>query len=590
MLSPFSFVTLLASVVSATRRITLKNNCGNSMSLTLSNFPHNGVDYTGPPIGEVTAHNTKDIEVPTGWHGRICHNAADSGCENDCLGGTLFNKPPCSMTEFKFDLVALEGQTDYDISNIHGFSVAQQIIPENGETVTCLDENCPCNESYRPGDTSGTCGGTGPKDQETRLGASAGYTIVDVEAMAAYWFRRLTQEGVPAGSVVGVWFSGWCYNDVLHVYGLSRAGFILQVFGLEFINANPEPSRSSSIPPFSLTCALESALPLPPVNMHPNPDDFALILHSSGSTSGMPKRMPYTFKFLDSLTTKAGTLARPTRKDEGDTFAWMGSICCNGQTRAFLGTLQHGSCTIQPTRPGFSSAELVRMHDECGLNRLHQYPQHLSKHLRSSRTDADVLRVLQSLDDVRYSAMPLDKEDDKWAFENEVTLQTHFASTECGPLMTLAHRRAEDGVTVFRPMGGFTYKFIPFRESGSGSGASRPRERPGLSIEDNIRNVCADLIHECVVVGNGRPSPTLFVEPSSASDSDSDDTNCNLKAEILRRTASFNARLFVHERIETPERVVVVARGVLPRTNTKGNVRRRAVEEMFKSEIDAAYA
>ncbi|KAF7329498.1 AMP-binding domain-containing protein [Mycena kentingensis (nom. inval.)] len=480
-----------------------------------------------------------------------------------------------------------------------------------------------------------------------------------VEAMGAYWLRRLTEEGVPTGSVVGVWFSGWCYNDVLHVYGLSRAGFIPQVFGLEFTNAavvfeliaqsktvalifDPavQPDLRSGptrlYHPVHRESLPDSALPLPPVNTHPNPDDFALILHSSGSTSGMPKRIPYTFKFLDSLATKAGTLARPIREGEGDTFAWMGSICCNGQTRAFLGTLQHGSCTIQPTRPGFSSAELVRMHDDCGLNRLHQYPQHLSKHLRGSRTDADVLRVLQSLDDVRYSAMPLDKEDDKWAFENGVMLQTHFASTECGPLMTLAHRRAEDGVTVFRPMEGFTYKFIPVR-GGEGSGVVvelvvpanapdcpytsagtgdfhtgdlfeqvdggyvfRGRDDDWIkcedgsrcdtkSIEDNIRSVCADLIHECVVVGNGRPSPTLFVEPSSASDSDSDDTNCNLKAEILRRTASFSARLFVHERIETPERVVVVARGVLPRTNTKGNVRRRAVEEMFKREIDAAY-
>ncbi|KAF7329493.1 COP8 protein [Mycena kentingensis (nom. inval.)] len=197
MLAPFFFVTLLASVVSATRRITLKvniypfsssaselnslfsqNNCGNSMSLTLSNYPHSGVDYTGPPIGEVTAHNTKDIEVPDGWNGRICHNAPGSGCENDCFGGTAFQKPACSMTEFNFDLVKNHGQTDYDISNIQGFSVAQQIIPESGETVTCQDVNCPCNESYRPGDISGTCGGTGPVDQATRLGASAGYTVV----------------------------------------------------------------------------------------------------------------------------------------------------------------------------------------------------------------------------------------------------------------------------------------------------------------------------------------------------------------------------------------------------------------------------
>ncbi|KAF8142811.1 hypothetical protein K438DRAFT_1994524 [Mycena galopus ATCC 62051] len=69
--------------------------------------------------------------------------------------------------------------SDYDISNIQGFSVAQQIIPGvSGATVTCISANCPCNEAYRPGDTSGTCGGTGPVDQATRVGASSDYTVV----------------------------------------------------------------------------------------------------------------------------------------------------------------------------------------------------------------------------------------------------------------------------------------------------------------------------------------------------------------------------------------------------------------------------
>ncbi|KAJ6448143.1 hypothetical protein C8R45DRAFT_948135 [Mycena sanguinolenta] len=82
-----------------------------------------------------------------------------SGCENNCFGGILQH-------------------SDYDISNIQGFSVfkAQQIIPGgSGATVTCTTKDCPCNEAYRPGDTSGTCGGTGPVDQATRVGASSDY-------------------------------------------------------------------------------------------------------------------------------------------------------------------------------------------------------------------------------------------------------------------------------------------------------------------------------------------------------------------------------------------------------------------------------
>ncbi|KAF8179533.1 hypothetical protein K438DRAFT_1977241 [Mycena galopus ATCC 62051] len=75
-------------------------------------------------------------------------------------------------------LVVLQ-HSDYGISNIQGFSVAQKIIPGvSGATVTCTSKDCPCNEAYRPGDTSGTCGGTGPVDQATRVGASSDYTVV----------------------------------------------------------------------------------------------------------------------------------------------------------------------------------------------------------------------------------------------------------------------------------------------------------------------------------------------------------------------------------------------------------------------------
>ncbi len=81
------------------------------------------------------------------------------------------------------------------------------------------------------------------------------------------------------------------------------------------------------------------------------------------------------------------------------------------------------------------------------------------------------------------------------------------------------------------------------------------------SIEDNVRSVCSDLVAECVVVGNGRPSPTLFVEPAR------DDINqAQLKEKILQRTLAFNSRLFVHERITSEDRIIIVDRGILPRT------------------------
>ncbi|KAK7051891.1 COP8 protein [Favolaschia claudopus] len=176
MRASFAVLAVLAAVANASHRITLRNNCAWGVGLTLSNFPHAGVDYTGPAIGDIGAGQSKDITVPDRWNGRICDRPPNSGCENDCFGGIAFGRAACSMTEWNFDSV--NGKTDYDISNIQGFSVAQRIIPDNGETLTCTNVNCPCNQAYRPNDTSGTCGGTGPVDQATRVAGSSGFTVV----------------------------------------------------------------------------------------------------------------------------------------------------------------------------------------------------------------------------------------------------------------------------------------------------------------------------------------------------------------------------------------------------------------------------
>ena len=98
------------------------------------------------------------------------------------------------------------------------------------------------------------------------------------------------------------------------------------------------------------------------------------------------------------------------------------------------------------------------------------------------------------------------------------------------------------------------------------------------SIEDNVRATCGELVYECVVVGNGRPSPALFVEASE-----------ELKEEIIRRMNEFNSRRFVHESITSTKHVIVIERGTLPRTATKGNVRRRAVEDQYKELLDEIY-
>lgn len=96
--------------------------------------------------------------------------------------------------------------------------------------------------------------------------------------------------------------------------------------------------------------------------------------------------------------------------------------------------------------------------------------------------------------------------------------------------------------------------------------------------------MCADLIEDCIVVGTGRPSPALFIEPAVTWD------EAKLRKEIVRRTKHFHSRRYMHERIVNPALVIVVPSRTLPRTATKGNIRRRAVEDTFAVQLEAAYA
>ena len=104
------------------------------------------------------------------------------------------------------------------------------------------------------------------------------------------------------------------------------------------------------------------------------------------------------------------------------------------------------------------------------------------------------------------------------------------------------------------------------------------------AIEDHARAVCPGLIAECIVVGSGRPSPVMFIEPAADVDHN------KLKKEILRKTRHFHSRRYLHERITSSDMIVIVPRQTLPRTSTKGNIRRKAVEETFKDVIDRIFA
>ncbi|KAH7931106.1 acetyl-CoA synthetase-like protein [Leucogyrophana mollusca] len=483
----------------------------------------------------------------------------------------------------------------------------------------------------------------------------------DVELTARYWRRVLRGDGVSEGSVVGLWLGGMTYQDVLHIYGLSRAGYIPQLFSIRLPNPVVvlellqkadakalifDSSFQSIISQFPLPTHLAGNLedmevssePLPPMPAVNDGGRTAFVFHTSGSTSGSPKLVPCSYRWLDSIVTKARTVSAPLDKQRQDVSVWMGSMCHIAQTFMLIGALQHGSCVIQPTKIAFSSQELVDMIHRCHLNRLNQFSTFLSTHLRNSREDPKLLGLLQSLDQILFTGLPLGREDEDWAYRNGLKLRNLFGSTECGATLISVGGSGRDA-PLLRPIPGVSYGFFPidsaaqtenhqsssrllelvilsesgdcpapalrssdghfhtgdlFQEITSGSFVFRGRNDDWIksenslrcdtkAIEDNVRATCGHLIEECIVVGSGRPSPALFIEPVAGVDHD------KLKREIIRKTRPFHARRYLHERITSPDLIVIVPPKSLPRTATKGNVRRGAVEEAYRSELDRLY-
>ncbi|KAF5377456.1 hypothetical protein D9615_005309 [Tricholomella constricta] len=480
----------------------------------------------------------------------------------------------------------------------------------------------------------------------------------DVETHARYWARTLANDGVKPRSVVGVWIGGFTYTDVLHIYGVSRAGYIPQLFSLRLPNPSviyelllranakalihdstfastlgdcPVPTHLATSP--EIKDEEGALLPL----LEVVEEDIAFVFHTSGSTSGSPKLVPCSYRWLTCAVHKSHQVSEPRNPRRQDVTVWMGSMCHIGQTFMLIGSLQHGSCVIQPTTIAFSSEELMHMVHVGGLNRLNQFAAFLANHLRKSRNDAKLLSMLAGLDEVLYSGLPLARDEEEWAYANGIPLKNLFGSTECGAMM-LSVGGKERNAPLLRPLEGVVYDFRPiapapeqghqttarllelvilaesadcpdvslrhddgnfhtgdlFQEPAPGMYIFRGRDDDWIksenslrcdtkAIEDNARATCGNLIAECVVVGSGRPSPVIFIEPAVDMDHN------KLKKEIIRKTRHFHSRRYLHERITSVNMIVIVAPKTLPRTATKGNIRRKAVEEHFKDQLDQIY-
>ncbi|KAH9848727.1 acetyl-CoA synthetase-like protein [Lenzites betulinus] len=374
-----------------------------------------------------------------------------------------------------------------------------------------------------------------------------------------------------------------------------------------------------------------------------NEDDIAMIFHTSGTTGGRPKPVPQTHKWLvaeGEVTWKCVIQRHP----EGQhIFNNIGSFASIGAATCVTFISWSGACLTQSSGREITADEFLAMVQKCGLNLLLQYAPWLAKLLAAARQRPEVLEALRGLQQIAYTGASMNPEDEQWALQEGIKLTPMYANTECGPLMVA---NLDSGESYLQLASEVTCKLVPVGREDDGSSSAHSRRlyeffvsadsktcphpsvrnrpdghvtgdlfeevKPGCyvfrgrsddwirtggnpafcdtkAIEENVLKTCGDIVHNCVVVGHQRVCPILVVELETSVDASTVDLADKVKGEIIARTASFNERLFAHERITSPTCILVVPTGSLPRTTEKGNVRRKATEDHFRAEIEKIY-
>ncbi|KAF5005592.1 hypothetical protein FDECE_7999 [Fusarium decemcellulare] len=384
--------------------------------------------------------------------------------------------------------------------------------------------------------------------------------------------------------------------------------------------------------------------PLPSLWMPSQDSDIIMIYHTSGSTMGTPKLVPVTARWLDYTIEKMNYfIPSPPSSKRQQVIVAGGSFCHMASTVILIGSIGRGGSMVLPSNQPYTTRELGQMIDDCELTVLNMFSTFLSKVLDEARSDPALLAALKGLDYIVYSGLPLGVVDETWGREQGLKLFNCFACTEVGIMMQSFGGRAEDQPHFVTLAKSAMYEFVPvsdgsdsseellelvvppespdcpalslrnpedgkfhtgdlFTEIVPGQYLSKGRNDDWIkmesamrcdtgSIERNAMQTCGDdLVDAAVVVGARRPSPVLMVEPKDGVTIKPEDKLSQLKNEILQRVTPFHKRRYLHERIDDTQFILVVPKGSLPRTVTKGNIQRKKAEESFKEELDKIYS
>ncbi|KAF9263030.1 acetyl-CoA synthetase-like protein [Marasmius fiardii PR-910] len=309
------------------------------------------------------------------------------------------------------------------------------------------------------------------------------YTEFEAEVLcyAKYWSQKLSKDQVPPGEVVSICLEGYRYTDLLHIFGLLRAGFVVHCFGSFPGSADVLASLLQQVgsrafifergwfdPTFLQTKNSAKHIKFYPSlntrklpdqdetygyeeyeipNLHDvDPEQTVIIYHTSGSISGTPKVTPYNHRQLNTLILKARFFVVPSDCDGGgncqETWSWLGRSTYIGQFTRIMNAMHYGCSTIQ--RIPNSPTELRSMVEFGGLDRALMFPALLTKLLRQSREDSGLLAVLVSLKGIHFSGGAVPQFELQYAKKAGINIKISFASNECSMTLVSKEFRSKD--------------------------------------------------------------------------------------------------------------------------------------------------
>ncbi|GJJ09099.1 hypothetical protein Clacol_003321 [Clathrus columnatus] len=202
--------------------------------------------------------------------------------------------------------------------------------------------------------------------------------------------------------------------------------------------------------------------------------------------------------------------------------------------------------------------------------------------IEKAKTSTLLAEKLRTLNSLTFAGGPLSERAIEWAVGMDIRIVVRL-NRNCPPA---PFRNPTDGKyhtkDLFEPVDdGYIFRGrrddIMIMEDSSNCDAKY--------LEDKIAYVCHDIISAFVVVGQGRPTPALLVEPQEELNTLSTTIFHNT---LVSRLGEVNSTSYPHEKI-TPERIIVLPKGSLPISSLKGTVMRSKAELKFKSLLDKVY-